>query len=257
MMKAVILAGGLGTRISEETSTKPKPMVEIGGRPILWHIMNIYARQGIKDFIICLGYKGYVIKKYFLDYPLLSSDFSINLKSGKLSSLSRSSADWNVTLVDTGVDSMTGGRIKRVIEQLNLSESFHLTYGDGLANIDIKKLQDAHKKSGKLCTVTAVTPPGRFGVLDVTEDNTVVGFREKVDSNYYRINGGFFVVEPQISEYIAGDQTVWEKKPMETIAIDGQMNAYIHNGFWQPVDTLRDKMLLEQLWDSGDAPWTR
>lgn len=255
-MKAMILAGGYGTRLSEETHARPKPMVEIGGRPILWHIMKLYSYHGISQFVICLGYKADHIKKFFLDYSSTMSDFTIDLSDQKLVLHNKRSEPWKVTLIDTGLDTMTGGRIKKAIDFLDPSEDFCLTYGDGLSNTDISTTIDFHKKHGKLCTITTVTPPGRFGVLDITQENKVTGFREKVDSDQYRINAGFFVLNEKVKDYIADDSTVWEQEPMENLAKDGEVMAWNHTGFWHPMDTLRDKHYLEKLWRTGAAPWT-
>lgn len=254
-MKAMILAGGFGTRLAEETDVRPKPMVEIGGRPLLWHIMDLYARHKIKEFVVCLGYKAEYVKKFFLDYSASLSDFTVNLADQKVEIHRRRAEDWSVTLVDTGYETMTGGRIKRAIQHFKPDEPFCLTYGDGLSDIDITASIAFHKAHGKLATVTAVTPPGRFGVLDIGERNSVLGFREKIASDQYRINGGFFVLHPKVCDYIIGDATVWEQEPMQQLAADGQLKAWEHNGFWQPMDTLRDKRQLESLWESGSPPW--
>lgn len=254
-MKAVILAGGLGTRISEETDHLPKPMVDIGGKPILWHIMKNYAHHGVNEFIICLGYKGYVIKEYFTNYFQHMSDITVNLKTGRIDVHQNDSEDWRVTMVDTGQDTMTGGRLARVKQYIG-NETFCFTYGDGVSDIDITSLIQFHKKHKKLATVTAITPPGRFGVLDSNGDR-VIGFAEKVDNTDARINGGFFVLEPKVISHIEGDKTIWEKSPMETLAKQGQLMAYRHDGFWQAMDTLRDKRQLEELWASGNAPWAQ
>ncbi len=253
-MKAVILAGGLGTRISEETAVRPKPMVEIGGKPILWHIMKTYAAHGINDFIICCGYKGYVIKEYFSNYFLHMSDVTFDLRSDNQMQVHQQFAEpWKVTLVDTGEQTMTGGRLKRVREYLDESD-FCFTYGDGVSSVDHAKLITFHRAHGKLATVTAVQPPGRFGALDL-EAETVKSFIEKPHGDGMYINGGFFVLSPKVLDLIEGDTTIWEKKPLETLAQQGQLNAYKHHGFWQPMDTLRDKQLLEDLWAGGAAPW--
>ncbi len=252
-MKAVILAGGLGTRISEETARLPKPMVDIGGKPILWHIMKGYAHHGVKDFVVCLGYKGDVIKEYFSNYFRHMSDLTVNLKSGDITVHQNHGEDWNITLVDTGQETMTGGRLKRVKKYIG-NETFCLTYGDGVSDIDIKKLIAFHKKHGKKATVSAITPPSRFGVLD-HKGNRVVGFAEKIDNKDARINGGFFVLEPSVIDLIKGDETVWEKTPLETLAKKGGLMAYHHDGFWMAMDTLRDKRALEDLWESKKAPW--
>lgn len=255
-MKAMILAGGFGTRLSEETDLRPKPMVEIGGRPIIWHIMNHYAKHDIREFVVCLGYKAQYVKKFFLDYSATLSDFTINLSDQQIEIHKKRAEDWKITLVDTGLHTMTGGRIKRAISYLNLRETFCLTYGDGLSNVDITSKILYHKSHGRLATVTAVTPPGRFGVLDVECDNAVVGFREKVVSDQYQINGGFFVLNPGVQNYIIGDDCIWEQMPMRKIAEDRELMAWRHEGFWQPMDTLRDKNTLEKLWQSGNPPWS-
>lgn len=254
-MKVVLLAGGLGTRLSEETVIKPKPMVEIGGMPILWHIMKIYSSYGFNDFIICLGYKGYIIKEYFANYFLHKSDVTINLKDNSLKVHDSQAEPWTITLVDTGNESMTGGRIKRVQPHIG-KETFMLTYGDGVSNIDIKKLVNYHKEHGKLCTVTSVQPSGRFGALDLTNDMSVNSFLEKPKGDGSWINGGYFVCQPEVFDYITeGDSTVWEQKPMEQIASDGQMKAFKHEGFWRPMDTLKDKHDLNEMWDTNNSPW--
>lgn len=253
-MKAVILAGGLGTRISEESDTKPKPMVEIGGKPLLWHIMKSYARHGINDFVICLGYKGYVIKEFFFNYHRHMSDMVIDLKSGEHTILASQSEDWRITLIDTGPETMTGGRLKRVAPHLG-RETFCMTYGDGLSDIDISSEIAFHRQHGKLATVAAVQPPGRFGVLNIAPDAGVTSFDEKPQGEIGWINGGFFVLEPQVIEYIPDDATSWERAPLSNLARDGQLAAFQHRGFWQPCDTLRDKRELEALWSTGHAPW--
>ncbi|AWN73954.1 glucose-1-phosphate cytidylyltransferase [Legionella anisa] len=253
-MKAVILAGGLGTRIAEESDLKPKPMVEIGGRPLLWHIMKTYAHHGVNDFIICLGYKGYLIKEFFFNYYRHMSNMSIDLQTGEYQVLDNRSENWRITLIDTGSETMTGGRLKRVAPYLD-NETFCLTYGDGLADIDITKSLVFHRQQGKLATVTAVQPPGRFGVLNLDSRNQVLSFEEKPSDEIGWINGGFFVLEPQVIEYIQDDTISWEREPLANLARDGHLAAYIHNGFWQPCDTLRDKRMLEQLWNQGNAPW--
>lgn len=252
-MKAVILAGGLGTRITEETHLKPKPMIEIGGKPMLWHIMKIYSAHGIDDFIICCGYKQYLIKEYFANYFLHMSDVTFNLRTHSMEVHERHVEPWRVTLVDTGEHTMTGGRLKRVRDFLN-GEDFCFTYGDGLADVDITALIDFHKGRGKLATLTATQPPGRFGALSVQGD-TITTFQEKPDGDNAWINGGFFVLSPQVLDYIEGDGTVWEREPMERLAREGEFAAYRHQGFWQPMDTLRDKQRLEELWRTGEAPW--
>ncbi|MDM7273525.1 glucose-1-phosphate cytidylyltransferase [Sulfurihydrogenibium azorense] len=252
-MKVVILAGGFGTRLSEETDIKPKPMVEIGGKPILWHIMKIYSSYGFNDFIICLGYKGYIIKEFFANYFFHTSDVTIDLKDNKIEVHSVKAEPWKVTLVDTGLNTMTGGRIKR-IKPFVENQTFMLTYGDGVGNIDIKKLLEFHKSHGKYATLTAVQPSGRFGALHL-EGDKVKEFEEKPKGDGAWVNGGFFVLEPQIFDYIEGDETIWEKEPLENLAKDGQLMAYKHTGFWKPMDTLRDKRELELLWQSGNPPW--
>ena len=253
-MKAVILAGGLGTRISEETVSKPKPMVEIGGYPILWHIMKIYSAHGINDFIICLGYKGYLIKEYFSNYFLHTSDVTFDIQKNMMEVHNVKSEPWRVTLVDTGQDTMTGGRIKKIMPYVENEEAFCLTYGDGLSNIDIQSSINLHHQSGSLVTVSAVQPPGRFGAL-ILDQNRVRNFQEKPTGDGGWINGGFFVLSPKALEYIENDSTVWEDKPLRDIASDGLLGAHIHEGFWQPMDTLRDKNYLENLWQSMSAPW--
>ncbi|WKJ92019.1 glucose-1-phosphate cytidylyltransferase [Methylomonas montana] len=253
-MKAVILAGGLGTRIAEESDSKPKPMVEVGGRPLLWHIMKLYSHHGINDFVVCLGYKGYVIKEFFFNYYRHTSDLLIDLKTGEHQILNSQSEDWKVTLIDTGPETMTGGRLKRVASYLG-DETFCLTYGDGLSNIDITAELAFHRANGKLATVAAVQPPGRFGVLNMDKNKHVTSFEEKPSDEIGWINGGFFVLEPKAIDYIEGDATSWERAPLSNLARDGQLAAFQHTGFWQPCDTLRDKRDLECLWDSGSAPW--
>lgn len=252
-MKAVILAGGLGTRISEETGVRPKPMVEIGGKPLLWHIMKIYSCHHIYDFIICLGYKGYVIKEYFANYFLHMSDVTFDIAENKIEIHQNNAEPWRITMVETGENSMTGGRLKRVAPYLN-DEDFCFTYGDGLANVNITEIINYHQQQKTLATLTAVQPPGRFGVLSLEEEK-VAGFAEKVRGDGGWINGGFFVLSPQVLDYIADDSTVWEKEPLERLSAEGQLSAYKHEGFWQPLDTLREKMYLEELWNSGKAPW--
>lgn len=256
-MKAVILAGGFGTRLSEETNLIPKPMVEIGGQPILWHIMQIYSHYGIDDFVICAGYKAKEIKKFFLEYAASLSDFTINLRTQEVQILSHKAENWKVTVIDTGLETMTGGRIKRIISYISSNEPFCLTYGDGLSDVNIGRLIEFHKSHNKMVTVTAVTPPGRFGVLDVQNNNQVVGFREKIASDQYRINGGFFVLDPKVANFIHGDKSIWEEDPMQQLAADGQIMAWNHDGFWQSMDTLREKNILEKLWQTGNAPWLR
>ena len=253
-MKVVLLAGGLGSRLSEETSLRPKPMVEIGGKPILWHIMKIYSHYGYNEFVICLGYKGYVIKEYFANYFLHQSDVTIDIAENKLEVHNSHAEPWKITLVDTGIDSMTGGRIKRAAKYLN-NEPFLLTYGDGVGNVDIKALVDFHKKNKKLVTVTAVQPLGRFGALSIDDTDSVSSFYEKPQGDGAWINGGFFVCEPEAINYIKEDATIWERAPMEAIAAEGQMAAFRHEGFWKPMDTFRDKNELEEDWNSGQAQW--
>jgi glucose-1-phosphate cytidylyltransferase len=253
-MKAVILAGGLGTRISEETHLKPKPMIEIGGRPILWHLMKIYSSHGINDFVICCGYKGYVIKEYFANYFLHMSDVTFDMKNNKMEVHQGNAEPWKVTLVDTGEDTLTGGRLKRVKDYLKDEESFCFTYGDGLADVNVAELVKFHKNQGKLATVTAVQPPGRYGALDI-KNHQVSQFIEKPKGDGGWINGGFFVLSPKCIDYIENDQSSWEGLPLVTIAKQGELAAYEHSGFWQPMDTLREKNLLEDLWASGKAPW--
>jgi glucose-1-phosphate cytidylyltransferase len=255
-MKAVILAGGLGTRLSEETSTRPKPMVEIGGKPILWHIMKMYSHHGIHDFVICCGYKGYVIKEYFANYFLHMSDVTFDMQANRMLIHEKRAEPWKVTLVDTGDESMTGGRLGRVAEYVKDDEAFCFTYGDGVGDIDISATIDFHRKHGKLATLTAVTPPGRFGALDI-QQRQVMNFREKPKGDGAMINGGFFVLSPKVLGQIKGDQTIWEQEPLMKLAEDGQLMAYEHHGFWQPMDTLRDKHHLEDLWLSGKAPWKK
>lgn len=254
MTKAVLLAGGLGTRISEETGTKPKPMIEIGGKPILWHIMKIYAAHGIKEFVVCLGYKGYVIKEYFANYFLHMSDVTLDIANNKMQVHSNSAEPWKVTLVETGEDTMIGGRIKRILPYVQDDPSFCLTYGDGVGDVNIKASIELHQKAGRLATVTATQPPGRFGAIRFDRDR-VLGFQEKPQGDGGWINGGFFVLSPEVGRYIEDDQTVWEREPMERLAQDEQLSVYFHHGFWQPMDTLRDRNHLEELWRSGKAPW--
>jgi glucose-1-phosphate cytidylyltransferase len=253
-MKAVILAGGLGTRISEETSIKPKPMVEIGGKPILWHIMKLYSAYGINDFVICCGYKGYVIKEYFANYFLHMSDVTIDMEHNTMEVHQRYAEPWKVTLVDTGDASMTGGRLKRVLSYVQDEDAFCMTYGDGVSNINISHLINFHNQMGKKATITATYPPGRFGALEI-HNQEVKSFREKPKGDGALINGGFFVLSPQVLEYIDDDNTIWEKEPLEKLAAAGELAAFEHSGFWQPMDTLRDKQLLEDLWQTGQAPW--
>ncbi|WP_307427914.1 glucose-1-phosphate cytidylyltransferase [Labrys monachus] len=253
-MKAIILAGGMGTRISEESHLRPKPMIEIGGRPILWHIMKIYSRFGINDFVVCLGYKGYMIKEYFSNYFLHNADVTIDAEKNELIYHNKKAEPWRVTLVDTGETSMTGGRLKRVAPFLDADEPFCFTYGDGVANIDIAALIAFHKSHGKRATLTGVVPPGRYGSLSLDGDR-VTHFIEKPPGDNTLINGGFFVLQPDVIELIEGDAVPWEAAPLETLAATGELMVYRHTGFWQPMDTLRDKNHLEQLWSEGKAPW--
>jgi glucose-1-phosphate cytidylyltransferase len=252
-LKAVILAGGLGTRLSEETVVRPKPMVELGGRPILWHIMKLYSHHGIHDFVVCLGYKGYTIKEYFANYFLHSSDVTINLRTNELQVHQNSSEPWTVTLVDTGDDTGTGGRLRRVRQHVG-NETFCFTYGDGVSDVDIAALVDFHRAQKTQATLTAVQPPGRFGVIDIDREK-IRTFTEKPAGDGSWINGGFFVLEPQVFDLLEGDDTAWEGEPLETLARAGQLSAYKHSGFWQAMDTMRDKTFLEGLWQSGRAPW--
>lgn len=252
-MKVVILAGGFGTRLSEETDIKPKPMVEIGEKPILWHIMKVYSHYGFNDFVICLGYKGYIIKEYFANYFIHESDLTIDIKKNSIEVHDSSAEPWKITLVNTGQETMTGGRIKRIQRYIN-DEPFMLTYGDGVGNINIKDLLKFHENHGKYATLTSVQPLGRFGALDI-KDGKVLNFQEKPKGDGSWINSGFFVLEPQIFDYIEGDDTYWERDPLENLAKDNQLRAYAHDGFWKPMDTLRDKMELEELWKSGKASW--
>jgi len=254
-MKAVILAGGLGTRLSEETDIKPKPMVEIGQKPILWHIMKIYSAHGVNDFIICCGYRGYIVKEYFANYFLHMSDVTFDMKNNKMDVHQNNAESWRVTLVDTGETTLTGGRLKRVRDYLADEEHFCFTYGDGVSDINIKELIDYHKKQGKDATLTATRPPGRYGALVTNENNLVDSFQEKPEGDGNWINGGFFVLSPRVIDRIEGDSTSWEGEPLRELASDGQLSAYKHDGFWQPMDTLREKNMLEELWRSGRAPW--
>lgn len=253
-MKAVILAGGLGTRISEETHLKPKPMIEVGGKPILWHILKIYSAYGINDFLICVGYKGYVIKEYFANYFLHMSDVTFDIRNNKMEVHQKHAEPWKVTIVDTGEETMTGGRLKRVRDYLG-DESFCFTYGDGVCDVNIRELVSFHEAHGKEATVTAVQPPGRYGALSIGADGLVQEFQEKPIGDKSWINGGFFVLQPKVLDRIAGDETFWEREPMEELALESQLAAFEHPGFWRPMDTLRDKVLLEELWSSGKAPW--
>jgi glucose-1-phosphate cytidylyltransferase len=251
-MKVVLLAGGLGTRISEESSLRPKPMIEIGGRPILWHIMKIYLAHGLRDFVICCGYKGYMIKEYFANYSLHMSDVTIDMENNSIEVHQKKAEPWRVTLVDTGEATQTGGRLKRVSEYID--DDFCMTYGDGVGSINITELIAFHRQHGKLATMTATQPPGRFGALQLDE-HAVTSFLEKPTGDGGWINGGFFVLSAKTLELIEGDETIWERKPLETLARAGQLQAYFHPGFWQPMDTLRDKNHLEDLWQLGKAPW--
>jgi glucose-1-phosphate cytidylyltransferase len=251
-MKAVILAGGFGTRISEESDIKPKPMIDIGGKPIIWHIMKMYSKYGVKDFVILLGYKGYVIKEYFANYYLHNSNVTIETQSQQLKVHGNFSEDWNITLVETGVDTMTGGRIKRAADFIG-NETFFLTYGDGVSDINLKELYSFHKAHKKKATLTAIQPEGRFGILDISPENSVTQFYEKPRADW--INGGFFVCEPSVIEYIQGDSTIFEREPLETLSRSGELKAYRHGGFWMCMDTLRDKTQLNDLWSKNKAPW--
>jgi glucose-1-phosphate cytidylyltransferase len=255
-MKAVILAGGLGTRLSEETATRPKPMVEVGGRPILWHILKMYSHHGINDFVICCGYKGYLIKEYFANYFLHMSDVTFDMKRNQMEVHSKRAEPWTVTLVDTGDNSMTGGRLLRAAKYVKDEEAFCLTYGDGVSDIDIAASIKFHKSHGKAATLTATFPPGRFGVLDIHQ-RQVMTFREKPKGDGGMVNGGFFVLSPKVLSYLKDDTTVWEQEPLMRLADEGQLMAFEHDGFWQPMDTLRDRHLLEELWASDKAPWKK
>ena len=254
-MKAIILAGGLGSRLSEETSLRPKPMVEIGGRPILWHIMKIYSHYGINDFVVCLGYKGYVVKEFFSNYYLHASDVTIDILNNKVEMHRNTSEPWRVTLVDTGANTMTGGRLKKVLPYVENEAAFCFTYGDGVADVDIAALTAFHQSHGKLVTLTATQPRGKFGALEIDRQGSVTEFTEKPHGDGRWINGGFFVLSPKVGEYIHDDMMPWEREPMETLAREGQVAAYKHQGFWQPMDTLHDKQTLEGLWNSDRAPW--
>lgn len=253
-MKVVILAGGLGSRISEETTVRPKPMVEVGGKPILWHIMKIYSQHGLNDFIVCLGYKGYVIKEYFANYFLHMSDVTINLRNNNVKVHQNMSEPWSVTLVDTGDTTQTGGRLGRVRQHID--DTFCLTYGDGLSDLNITELIGFHRSQGRAATLTAVQPQGRFGIIDFEEER-ISAFQEKPPGDGSWINGGFFVLEPEVLGLIDGDDTIWERGPLEQLASDARLSAYKHRGFWQPMDTLRDKLQLEALWAGGNAPWKK
>ena len=253
-MKVVILAGGLGTRLAEETHSRPKPMIEVGNLPLLLHIMKIYSSHGFNDFVICLGYMGYFVKEYFSNYSLHRSDVTYDFRAGATEFYNSVVEPWRVSLIDTGLHTMTGGRLRRVRELIG-DETFMLTYGDGLSNVDIKALVNFHRSHGRAATVTAVQPPGRFGALEIGGNGEILAFREKPQDESGWINGGFFVLEPKVIDLIEGDDTVWERGPLETLANNGDLAAYRHSGFWQPVDTLREKKLLEELWQSGKAPW--
>jgi len=253
-MKAVILAGGFGTRLSEETDLKPKPMIEIGGKPILWHIMKIYSAHGINDFVICCGYKGYVIKEYFANYFLHMSDVTFDMQNNEMEIHHNKAEPWRVTLVDTGLETQTGGRLRRVASYVEGDDAFCFTYGDGVCDVDIGQLIEHHKSQQVLATVTAVYPPGRFGALELAAGK-IHSFKEKPKGDGALINGGYFVLSPKVIDYIEGDRVVWEREPMERLAHEGEMAAFVHHGFWQPMDTLRDKNHLEQLWQLGKAPW--
>lgn len=255
-MKAVILAGGLGTRFSEETINKPKPMIEIGGKPILWHIMKIYSAHGIIDFIICCGYKGYVIKEYFANYFLHNSDITMDIKNNRMTVHHQRAEPWTITLVDTGENTMTGGRLKRVSQYIENEEAFCFTYGDGVADINITDLISFHEKHGKEATLTATYPPGRFGAIEIL-DNQIREFKEKPKGDGVMVNGGFFVLSPKVLNRIINDETTWEQEPLSSLAKDGELMAFKHHGFWQPMDTLRDKNYLENLWLTGKAPWNK
>jgi glucose-1-phosphate cytidylyltransferase len=252
-MKAIILAGGAGTRLSEETSVRPKPMLEIGGQPILWHIMKIYSAHGINEFIICCGYKGYVIKEYFSNYFLHMSDVTFDIAANRMEVHQRHAEPWRVTLLDTGVNTQTGGRLKRIKDYLG-EEDFCMTYGDAVSDVDLRKALELHRREGKLATVTGIQPPARFGTLSI-EGSRVLSFQEKVIGEGSWINGGFFILSPAVLSYIEGDATLWEREPMERLAREGQLNVFCHHGFWQPMDTLRDKRALEAFWQSDRAPW--
>ena len=253
-MKAVLLAGGLGTRFAEETDIRPKPMIEIGGKPILWHIMKIYSSHGINDFIVCLGYKGYVIKEYFSNYFLHQSNVTFDLRENRMEVLQKHAEPWRVTLIDTGEDTMIGGRIKKILPYISDDEAFCVTYGDGVGDIDIAESIAFHRREQRLATVTATQPPGRFGAINY-QGNRVTGFQEKPRGDGGWINGGFFVLSPKIGDYIEGDSSIWEREPMTHLATDGELSVFFHHGFWHPMDTLRDKRYLEDLWSNNRAPW--
>jgi glucose-1-phosphate cytidylyltransferase len=254
-MKAVILAGGLGSRLSEETSSRPKPMVEIGGQPILWHILKIYSHYGINDFIICLGYKGYLIKEYFANYLLHSTDVTIDLQTNRIETHRSDCEPWRVTLIETGVGTLTGGRLKRVVPYVKDEEMFCFTYGDGLSDINISSLIDFHRRHGKAVTITATQPTGRFGALEIGREGQITEFIEKPKADGRWVNGGFFVLSPRVANYIEGDDTWWEREPLEQLSQEGEVYAFKHGGFWQHMDTLYEKNLLESLWSAGKAPW--
>lgn len=253
-MKAVIFAGGLGTRLSEETSVRPKPMVEVGGKPILWHIMKMYSHYGVHDFVICCGYKGYVIKEYFANYFLHMTDVTFDMRNNSMEVHHKRAEPWNVTLIDTGDETMTGGRLLRVADYVRNEDAFCLTYGDGVSDVDIGAAIAFHREHGKAATLTATYPPGRFGALDI-QGHQIKQFMEKPRGDGSMINGGFFVLSPRVLDYLEGDATVWEQQPLQGLAADGELMAFEHSGFWQPMDTLRDKTYLEELWASGKAPW--
>jgi glucose-1-phosphate cytidylyltransferase len=254
-MKAVILAGGLGSRLSEETTVRPKPMVEVGGQPILWHILKIYSHYGINDFVICLGYKGYVIKEYFANYLLHSANVTIDLQSNRLHIRENDCEPWRVTLIDTGASTMTGGRLKRILPYVQDEETFCFTYGDGVSDVNIGSLIEYHRRHGKAVTLTATQPTGKFGALEIQGDGQLTEFTEKPKGDGRWVNGGFFVLSPKVANYIAGDETSWEREPLEQLSREGEVFAFKHSGFWQPMDTLHDKRLLEDLWSTGKAPW--
>jgi glucose-1-phosphate cytidylyltransferase len=254
-MKAVILAGGLGSRLSEETTVRPKPMVEVGGQPILWHILKIYSHYGINDFVICLGYKGYVIKEYFTNYLLHSANVTIDLQSNRVQIHANDCEPWRVTLIDTGASTMTGGRLKRILPYVQDEETFCFTYGDGVSDVNIGSLIEYHRRHGKAVTLTATQPTGKFGALEIQGDGQLTEFTEKPKGDGRWVNGGFFVLSPKVANYIAGDETSWEREPLEQLSREGEVFAFKHSGFWQPMDTLHDKHLLEDLWSTGKAPW--
>jgi len=256
-VKVVILAGGMGTRISEETDLRPKPMIEIGGKPILWHIMKCYSHFGFNEFVICLGYKGEAIKSYFANYAMLQSDVTIDLKDNSVQRHNVYAEPWKVTLVDTGLETMTGGRLRRIRQYVERDEAFCMTYGDGLSTVDIGALVDFHRSHGKAATLTAINPAERFGLLELSDDGTVESFREKKSASQVYVNGGFFVLSPTVLDYIDSDDTPWERAPLERLSSEGNLKAFRHRGFWQCMDTLRDKLLLEDLWKKGEAPWKR